>query len=315
MLEILLITYNRCSSLARTLSALRDSVARDVPITVLDNCSPDDTRNVIDGFKNEGILNLRYIRHGVNIGACANVLRAYELATARYVWLICDDDDYNFGEFEGVLNILKCNNPDVLVVGNPLIASPDQLFPERVGRLTSFRDFQDTKLSLSLTFLPSAIIKREMLLGCDFSVGYALSQSFFPQYFWISQCFNRNSSVYIFPLVIVSRPIIDHGLENDFVHINGYLRAVKLLERVEDVERAYISYVGEGYWSYFKTVAKIMLKARVIGRFRLLDWKEHVLLVDPTRVVVFVLASCALLIPVNAIRLLMVIFGLRLRKQ
>ena len=165
-----------------------------------------------------------------------------------------------------------------------------------------------------MTFLPSAIIKREMLLSCDFSVGYALSQSFFPQYFWISQCFNRNLTVYIFPEVIVSRPIVDHGLETDFVHINGYLRAVKLLERVEDIDQAYISYVGKGYWNYFKTVAKIMLKARFIGTFRLVDWKEHVLLVGPTRGLVFALASCSLLIPVKAIRLLMMIFRLRLRK-
>ena len=135
MLEILLITYNRCSSLARTLGALRDSVARDLPVTVLDNCSHDDTRNVVDSFKNEGILNIRYIRHEINIGACANVLRAYELATARYVWIICDDDDYNFCEFGGVSDILKCDNPDVLVVGNPLIATPEQLFPERVGKI------------------------------------------------------------------------------------------------------------------------------------------------------------------------------------
>src|SRR4051812_15580028 len=94
-LEIFIFTYNRAESLKRTLLQLAAEPVRSCRITVLDNHSTDATPEVCTGARNF-LPNLRHIRHSKNIGGLANYLRAIEVAEAKYTWVICDDDSFDF---------------------------------------------------------------------------------------------------------------------------------------------------------------------------------------------------------------------------
>ena len=92
-LEILLPTYNRKKHLLRTLTQLTapESPVRSCSLTVLDNASTDGSSELIEEFAAK-IPTIKHIRHAKNIGGNANIARAFEMARAEYVWVLCADE-------------------------------------------------------------------------------------------------------------------------------------------------------------------------------------------------------------------------------
>lgn len=111
-LSIVLITYNRSALLDRSLEILLSSPFKDCSITVLDNHSTDDTRNVVLSYSNHS--NLKLVTNVLNIGGNANILRAIEYATKKYIWILADDDTYDFSECDDVIEKI-CNEDFALI--------------------------------------------------------------------------------------------------------------------------------------------------------------------------------------------------------
>jgi glycosyltransferase involved in cell wall biosynthesis len=301
MIEIIIITFNRASSLSRTLNAISESELNAFSITILDNCSTDDTQDIIGKILVTGALDIRYIRNPINIGGSANIMRAYEIASEKYVWLICDDDEYDFGKCAEALRVLNDDHPDVLVVGRTNKQSSVQLYSNRVGKLLSANEYRDTELSKQLTFLPSAIINTVKLKECDFSLGYELSHTFFPQFFWISQLYNKNWSVYVMPSLMITRPPIGHGLASNFTHLNGFLRGAEQFNKMQDVENARNMYFGRGYITYALFIAKLMMVAKISGELTMRDYLNHLVLINPVRRLICAVFCIIFLVPTSVL--------------
>jgi len=176
-LEIILPTYNRKDCLARTLTQLmaQNSPVRDCKITVLDNCSTDGSSAVIDDFAAK-YKNLTHIRHEKNIGGNANITRAFEMARAEYVWVLCDDDEYDFSHAEELEAVLQTKPAGVLVVQH----NRQQL---GIGEI-----FQEC------SFVPGAIYRTDLIT----------SEILFNMYFSVSN---------MFPHLAVTAGIINAGEE------------------------------------------------------------------------------------------------------
>lgn len=306
MIEIIIITFNRVNALRGTLEAIKQSDFSKLKITVLDNCSDDGSSDLLQGISQLEIPNFRHIRNVINVGASANLMRAYELATEKYLWVLCDDDVYDFGAFQHIMGVLKNNQPDVIIVGSPIPPHSEKLFRNQNSKLLRACELHDTAFPLLLTFLPAAIIKTKKLRACNFSIGYRLANTFFPQFFWISQLFNENWSVYITPRFMVTRPPIEHGLDSDFTHMNGYLTGASLIKDRAIRHNTIKAYLGPGYVEYTIKLVKMLLKDRLLGRLTKDNYLEHLKHITGFRIGFFLIATLVLLIP-NAI--IEIIFG------
>jgi glycosyltransferase involved in cell wall biosynthesis len=95
LLSICIPTYNRARLLDSALFSLVPQVIESraaVELVVSDNCSPDDTAEVVARYVEKGAP-IRYCRNERNLGAARNVLRlAGELARGEYCWVLGDDD-------------------------------------------------------------------------------------------------------------------------------------------------------------------------------------------------------------------------------
>src|SRR5882672_9125892 len=78
-LSICIATYNRAGLLGEALTHLRDVCDDDVEIVVSDNCSPDDTQDLISSFAG-CFRHFRAIRQATNRGALPNFAAAMSLA-------------------------------------------------------------------------------------------------------------------------------------------------------------------------------------------------------------------------------------------
>ncbi|HTC00860.1 MAG TPA: glycosyltransferase [Ferruginibacter sp.] len=89
-LTIAIPTYNRNLILKKNLNAILEQDLSSVEILILDNYS---LKPVIEDIQEEVIThNIKYIRNQFNIGAAANMVRCFEIATTRWIWVLGDDD-------------------------------------------------------------------------------------------------------------------------------------------------------------------------------------------------------------------------------
>lgn len=120
-LQINLITYNRKDKLKKTLDSLLDknSPVKNSYITILDNASTDGSSELIDEYCSK-YQNLKHIRHNKNIGGNANICRAFEIANKEYLWVLCDDDEFDFSNWQEIENAILSDKYDVIYTINHL---------------------------------------------------------------------------------------------------------------------------------------------------------------------------------------------------
>ena len=92
-ISICIPTYNRSKHLANCLQSIITNRSRsiiDFEVCVSDNCSTDETEDVIRRVQSR--IPIKYQRNATNFGIARNFLNAVEMAAGEFVWLIGDDD-------------------------------------------------------------------------------------------------------------------------------------------------------------------------------------------------------------------------------
>ena len=190
LLEIFLITFNRSACLNNTLNQLKDSPFARCQFSVLDNCSTDDTPQIIEKYKDQ-FPGYRVIRHIRNIGGDNNYLRAVELSTALYTWIICDDDNYDFTHVSEVLAAIESCKYDLIYVAS---RSDKQLRWSKYGGTTVKKLIQDGAwYHRGCTFWPSLIFKSTKFDNyCYINAPYL-----FPSIEFINKTIREDFSIYV----------------------------------------------------------------------------------------------------------------------
>lgn len=185
--EIIVITYNRCLALRKTLAAIYPAKNVFRSVTVLDNCSTDQTQSIIQEFPE-----FRSIRHRFNIGLGANYLRAVEISQSDYTWILCDDDDLDLDGIADVLQVMESSNPDLLVLGG----APNR-FSSFAGQVTNISNLIPHLYFTTLSFVPSFAFKTSLFDSNSVFRGYTSPYLHYPHFAFLVAQAMRNSSVYI----------------------------------------------------------------------------------------------------------------------
>jgi len=107
LLSICVPTFNRSESLKslfKVLSAVKKDHQDIIEVCVSNNCSTDDTANVIAEWKN--LLNIKDITQDENIGCMRNCVAVTSISSGRWVLIMGDDDSINTNNFTQLLKIL-----------------------------------------------------------------------------------------------------------------------------------------------------------------------------------------------------------------
>ena len=165
LVTIAIPTYNRANGYLRNAieCALRQTY-QNVEIVVSDNCSSDNTEDVVKGFSDQRV---RYFRQQVNIGANNNFNFCLERANGKYLLLLHDDDLIDDDFIEVCMGAAGYDtNVGIIRTGTRLIDSGGEViaeFPNRSGGLSSedfFLSWFDCKTSL---YLCSTLFNRKRL--------------------------------------------------------------------------------------------------------------------------------------------------------
>jgi len=196
-LEIILVTYNRVEYLQDTFNQIFDekSPIKNLQITILNNKSTDGTTELIEEYRQK-FPNIKHIIHNRNIGGNANIARAFETASMKYFWILCDDDEYNWENWNEIEEAIQ-NNHDAIVVAN--YVNPEKNIAQLIKQLT---------------FVPAAIYKTENLNDTVMvNIEFSLS-NMFGQLAIGCHLINENKSIHICKNWFVN--MIIHGGEETY---------------------------------------------------------------------------------------------------
>src|SRR3989344_921968 len=87
--SIVIPTYNRASFLKASIAITLQQTFKDFEIIISNNCSTDDTRKVVNSFKDKRI---RYFENKKNIGGEPHMIKAFSYARGKNPFTTGDDD-------------------------------------------------------------------------------------------------------------------------------------------------------------------------------------------------------------------------------
>lgn len=92
-ISICIPTYNRAEYLINCLESIslnKNVLMIDYEICISDNCSTDNTEEIVQSFEKK--IPINYHRNSSNIGRVKNYLNVVNIANGDFIWLIGDDD-------------------------------------------------------------------------------------------------------------------------------------------------------------------------------------------------------------------------------
>ena len=101
MVSIVIPTHNRAHLVGRAVKSVMGQTFPDFELIVVDDDSGDDTKAVVNGFRDKRI---RYLRHGSNLGAPAARNTGISNAQGEYIGLLDDDDEWYPQKLEKQVN-------------------------------------------------------------------------------------------------------------------------------------------------------------------------------------------------------------------
>ena len=110
LLTIAIPTYNRAELLNKQLAWLSQAIKgyeSDCEIFISDNCSTDNTQEIIQKWQDKFDIHITNHRNAENLGVMRNLVHCYDSAQTQYVWAIGDDDPVEDEAIPYIINKLK----------------------------------------------------------------------------------------------------------------------------------------------------------------------------------------------------------------
>lgn len=145
-LNIYILTYNRAKYLKEAIRSVLSQSYIEFELYILDNCSSDDTYDVVNSFYD---IRLHYIRHKQNIGGIANLQYAIKHCTADYFVVFHDDDIMLPNFIKDEIRVMESNSHIAVVSGNAVLIDKNS----KDGKLAFLTPCNDTMYYAYDTYL------------------------------------------------------------------------------------------------------------------------------------------------------------------
>lgn len=148
-ISVIIPCYNASGYIEKCLKELEEQIFNDFEVICIDDCSTDNTVDVINQYINRGTLKLKCVKNEVNSGPAISRNKGVSLALGTYI-TFCDSDDWYEPDYlQKMIEAARTKNADMVFCGYRLIV-------ENTTRTISHR------LSLSENCLNN---KRELLIA------------------------------------------------------------------------------------------------------------------------------------------------------
>lgn len=251
LLTIGIPTYNGEKSIYNTFKSIKNAISNKneglIEVVVSDNASTDLTLKIVNNFKNETSLTIRYFCNDTNLGFDRNVDVIVKHALGKYVWLLSDDDTIAVNAIDIVIEQLSKGDYALAVIN---FDNSIKIISKNIEIFQSGNSlFEEIKFKNGL--ISSNIVNRSIWLNLNMSryfdtewihMGYAIEAAiigkslFFKKYFVTVSGSSR------------------WGKEGSFIYtglkLAGLMQNLKRLGYSRKVQRLGDKVIKDGYYKF-----------------------------------------------------------------
>jgi glycosyltransferase involved in cell wall biosynthesis len=228
MVSVILPTHNRADILSRAIKSALEQSYEDIELIIVDDFSTDETKSVIETFKDARI---RYVRLDRVSGGSAARNVGIDLSRGEFIAFLDDDDEWLPEKIEKQMEKFKQGAQDLgLIYTGAIIITPDikeEIVTPKIGGHIYKKQLKEDNIHSTSTWL----VKKECFLNPyvgkfdetlparqDYDLSLRLSK-----YYSVGYCSE--------PLVRIYRDRID-SISNDVSNrVKGHLLVLKKIER------------------------------------------------------------------------------------
>ena len=273
ILTICIPTYNRADvfrgSLECVYNQLQDIDLSEVEIYVSDNCSSDNTWEIVDTFIKRG-LPIKYNRNQENLLAAGNFLHCINWASGKYIYLLGDDDYLLPGSIKLLLDALRGKEYGLLFLKNEE--------HENTGLVMEYVDKTEfvKKVSYYYTFISGCVFRKSIVKDIENPIRYKPTH-LLQMPFYLESTISFNCNAMLFGKVLQVGVASDsNGGYNFFdVFVHWYLEIMKeYLGDCDSISPGIIAFLKKDIWPFVYRYSVRILVHKDVGIFKYKNgWK------------------------------------------
>lgn len=267
ILSICIPTYNRAAILDGALEAIEKALQQidpsEIELVISDNCSPDNTKEIVQKHIEKGLPIGTYIRNEENLGIIGNIKQCFRLAKGKYVWVLGDDDYVRQDALKIILDKIRHKDYGLVHIHLKYVLANANFH-------TPYIEFQQVEeffkcISIGFTFVTANIVATKYIADFDFEKYEETWIPHMPLYMTTAKKHNDNLIINQ-ELVEAAKDYKTNGGYNFFkVFIDYYLTVRKeMLQGTKDAEK-YYRIEKKFYLKHFVSLAIFLFYIRRIN--------------------------------------------------
>lgn len=262
ILSLCIPTYKRAEILRENLKGIYEQLktidTNEVELIVSDNCSPDNTYEVVVSMKELG-MPIIYNRNEENIGADRNFLKCMRMATGKYMYLLGDDDFLEDNAIDRLLNVLRGHEYGLVYIDT------------RYELDGSVKEYQDRiefikQVSYFYTFMSGCVFRTDAV-RCVKDAERYISTNLLQMPFYLQSTFLSDLNAVIkFPILMqVGADANNNGGYNFFeVFVRNYQTIIR--EYIND--KKLLAWLKKDIWLFVWMFTRRLLIDKNVGNFK-----------------------------------------------
>jgi len=107
LVSVLAISYNQSKYIEEALDSIREQTYPNIQIIIIDDCSTDDSINIVEKYIQKHNLECTFIKHSENKGLCKTLNEGLKKADGSFVQMVACDDILVRNKIERHVEILR----------------------------------------------------------------------------------------------------------------------------------------------------------------------------------------------------------------
>lgn len=167
-ISIIIPCFNAASYIEQCISRLASQTYKDFEIVFVDDCSTDETLNLLYSVQSKyKDLDIKILHNDVNLGPGISRNKGIKQAYSKYI-TFCDCDDwYDYNFLEKMLSLLEKNNADIAFCGYKIVDengnSQIRQICKEIGILTRKQVYSLDVDSLCMLLVKTDLMKKTLL--------------------------------------------------------------------------------------------------------------------------------------------------------
>ena len=192
-LSICIPTYNGKAFLEYNINKfIKLNEKYDFEVCVSDNASTDETQKfMIDIISKYDFI--KYNRNEQNFGMAYNFDMALKMANGEYRWLLGDDDEIIEEKFEKILNVLKKEKVEIIVINSPDINGKGQFIKNVRSQKFNERNKVLGAIACQMSWISSCILSEKVIKNLNIK---NVNDNIFPHLIEILKYLEKSCNIY-----------------------------------------------------------------------------------------------------------------------